>query len=74
MTDKNGLLFMETSALESTNVEVAFNSVLTGKSHYINSNFQYTVFTRQQQTNVLLCDMNILISLQRFTRKCPAER
>lgn len=26
--DKNGLLFMETSALESTNVEVAFNSVL----------------------------------------------
>ncbi|XP_034030105.1 ras-related protein Rab-25b isoform X1 [Thalassophryne amazonica] len=26
--DKNGLLFVETSALESTNVEVAFNSVL----------------------------------------------
>ncbi|XP_076136970.1 ras-related protein Rab-25b [Alosa pseudoharengus] len=27
--EKNGLLFMETSALESTNVEVAFNNVLT---------------------------------------------
>lgn len=27
--DKNGLLFMETSALESTNVEFAFNNVLT---------------------------------------------
>ncbi|XP_072548506.1 ras-related protein Rab-25b [Salminus brasiliensis] len=27
--EKNGLLFMETSALESTNVETAFNSVLT---------------------------------------------
>lgn len=27
--EKNGLLFMETSALESTNVEIAFNSVLT---------------------------------------------
>lgn len=26
--EKNGLLFMETSALESTNVEIAFNSVL----------------------------------------------
>ncbi|XP_052002671.1 ras-related protein Rab-25-like [Xyrauchen texanus] len=27
--EKNGLLFMETSALESTNVEAAFNTVLT---------------------------------------------
>lgn len=27
--EKNGLLFLETSALESTNVEAAFNSVLT---------------------------------------------
>ncbi|KAK1806411.1 hypothetical protein P4O66_004927 [Electrophorus voltai] len=26
--EKNGLLFMETSALESTNVEIAFNNVL----------------------------------------------
>ncbi|XP_006000337.1 ras-related protein Rab-11A isoform X1 [Latimeria chalumnae] len=28
--EKNGLMFMETSALESTNVEAAFNSILTG--------------------------------------------
>jgi len=30
--EKNGLLFLETSALESTNVEAAFNNVLAGKS------------------------------------------
>uniref|UniRef100_A0A8B9RHL2 Ras-related protein Rab-25 n=1 Tax=Astyanax mexicanus TaxID=7994 RepID=A0A8B9RHL2_ASTMX len=29
--EKNGLLFMETSALESTNVDIAFNSVLEGE-------------------------------------------
>ncbi len=29
--EKNGLLFLETSALESTNVEAAFNNVLTGE-------------------------------------------
>jgi len=28
--EKNGLLFMETSALESVNVEAAFNTVLSG--------------------------------------------
>uniref|UniRef100_A0A3P9KWA5 Ras-related protein Rab-25 n=1 Tax=Oryzias latipes TaxID=8090 RepID=A0A3P9KWA5_ORYLA len=28
--DKNGLMFLETSALESTNVEAAFNGVLAG--------------------------------------------
>ncbi len=30
-TEANGLLFMETSALESTNVESAFLEVLTGE-------------------------------------------
>lgn len=30
-TEQNGLLFMETSALESTNVEMAFNNVLSGE-------------------------------------------
>lgn len=29
--EKKGLMFMETSALDSTNVEAAFNEVLTGR-------------------------------------------
>ena len=29
-TEKNGLSFIETSALDSTNVEVAFQNILTG--------------------------------------------
>ena len=33
--EENGLLFMETSALESTNVEVAFNNVLAGKLQFL---------------------------------------
>lgn len=31
-TEKNGLSFIETSALDSTNVETAFHNVLTGES------------------------------------------
>lgn len=30
--EKNGLSFIETSALDSTNVETAFQNILTGKS------------------------------------------
>ena len=30
LPDKKGLMFMETSALDSTNVEAAFNEVLKG--------------------------------------------
>lgn len=30
--EKKGILFLETSALESTNVEAAFNNVLAGNS------------------------------------------
>lgn len=30
--DKRGLMYMETSALDSTNVEAAFNEILTGSS------------------------------------------
>ena len=29
-TEKNGLSFIETSALDSTNVEIAFQNILTG--------------------------------------------
>lgn len=32
LTENNGLLFLETSALDSTNVELAFETVLKGKS------------------------------------------
>lgn len=31
-TEKNGLSFIETSALDSTNVEAAFQTILTGKT------------------------------------------
>lgn len=31
-TEKNGLSFIETSALDSTNVEAAFQTILTGES------------------------------------------
>ena len=30
ISEKNGLSFIETSALDSTNVEVAFHNILTG--------------------------------------------
>lgn len=30
--EKNGLSFIETSALDSTNVEAAFQTILTGKT------------------------------------------
>ena len=30
LAEKNGLSFIETSALDSTNVEVAFHNILTG--------------------------------------------
>lgn len=32
LTEKNGLSFIETSALDSTNVEAAFQTILTGES------------------------------------------
>ena len=31
-TEKNGLSFIETSSLDSTNVEAAFQTILTGKT------------------------------------------
>ena len=36
--EKNNLSFIETSALDSTNVETAFHNILTGRAEYI----QYT--------------------------------
>ena len=33
--EKNNLSFIETSALDSTNVETAFQNILTGKLYYI---------------------------------------
>lgn len=76
ITEKNGLLFMETSALESTNVEVAFNGVLAGKLYWSLTvlNFDFEIVCTQQQTKVLIYEMCIPIPLQRSIRKCPAER
>lgn len=34
-TEKNGLSFIETSALDSTNVEAAFQTILTGKTRVL---------------------------------------
>ena len=33
--EKNNLSFIETSALDSTNVETAFHNILTGRTEYI---------------------------------------
>lgn len=33
--ERNGLSFIETSALDSTNVEAAFQNILTGKPIYV---------------------------------------
>lgn len=32
-TEKHGLSFLETSALDSSNVELAFQTILTGEFH-----------------------------------------
>lgn len=37
-TEKNGLSFIETSALDSTNVEAAFQNILTEIYHIVNQN------------------------------------
>lgn len=39
--ERNGLSFIETSALDSTNVETAFQNILTGNS--LNYNFVYRI-------------------------------
>jgi len=36
--EKNGLSFIETSALDSTNVEAAFQNILTEIYHIVNQN------------------------------------
>lgn len=46
--EKNGLLFLETSALESTNVEAAFNNVLAGNS------FEFIKLFNSCYTNVFM--------------------
>ena len=41
--ERNGLSFIETSALDSTNVETAFQNILTGKSMRKSNNLNLTV-------------------------------
>ena len=36
ISEKNSLSFIETSALDSTNVEQAFQNILTGKTYLVN--------------------------------------
>ena len=38
LSEKNGLSFIETSALDSTNVEPAFQNILTEIYHIVNQN------------------------------------
>lgn len=40
-SEKNNLSFIETSALDTTNVEAAFQQILTGKFFFFSPNFQY---------------------------------
>ena len=44
--EKNSLSFIETSALDSTNVETAFHNILTG-DHYDLDNSLYRNYHRQ---------------------------
>lgn len=41
--EKNGLSFLETSALDSTNVETAFQTILTGKCEAAGSVWAHAV-------------------------------
>lgn len=60
--EKNGLLFLETSALESTNVEAAFNSVLAGNSFECIS--LYSILLKTVTQMCCLCP-----NMQRFKKK-----
>jgi len=42
--ERNGLSFIETSALDSTNVETAFQNILTGMSKIGNNKTNYNLF------------------------------
>uniref|UniRef100_A0A3P8T5E3 Ras-related protein Rab-25 n=1 Tax=Amphiprion percula TaxID=161767 RepID=A0A3P8T5E3_AMPPE len=60
--DKRGLMFMETSALDSTNVEAAFNEVLTGTG----------IQTQHQNTHLYLDLHRDLVCLP-FSSSDPQE-
>ena len=50
--ERNNLSFIETSALDSTNVESAFHNILTGKTYMyisIEVDITFTVFQSQQK-------------------------
>jgi len=60
--EKNGLSFLETSALDSTNVETAFQTILTGESYALQKSVSAHVadtnqFTRLRMINLYLCTM-----------------
>ena len=42
---ENGLHFIETSALDASNVELAFQKILTGKNHLSQTNIQILMWT-----------------------------
>jgi len=48
--ERNGLSFIETSALDSTNVETAFQNILTGNS--LNYNFVYRIYCFQKRITI----------------------
>jgi len=48
--ERNGLSFIETSALDSTNVETAFQNILTGNS--LNYNFVYRIYYFQKRITI----------------------
>ena len=47
--EKNNLSFIETSALDSTNVETAFHNILTGRTQYIQ------LYTGTVQQTKIIC-------------------
>lgn len=47
-TEKHGLSFLETSALDSSNVELAFQTILTGEFHI---SLHFCVYIKSQNEN-----------------------
>lgn len=62
--ERNGLSFIETSALDSTNVETAFHNILTGRFIYIY--LPLVLFISDCSASSLGCDCSIQVDILTF--------
>ena len=79
--EKNNLSFIETSALDSTNVETAFHNILTGKRNFrrnlkcnlnrgrLSKEFQYTFIWSQIRSQYVLIPKYLTRQLTNPTSK-----